>query len=241
MLHSLKRKTKFRTEKQEPVNAEFDHVRQSLDNVSKALTGALTDIDQAEKSWRTLVSSSEHFSSGLHSLYPQDDDVRNLFKKTIDDVGGPLTKEMADATDAKSKVKTIERMVRAYLTEIKTLAAEYSKVETARKDFAIYQTKVDKLGKKEAESSKQSRNLDKLENSRATYNSVLEGTTHRMKTTYEKAPTMFRAAYVAYWLYHSTMSSIVTKHFKPSFDYAKAHADHLFSMSQGSPHASSSK
>lgn len=223
------------------MNAEFDHVRQSLDNVSKALTGALTDIDQAEKSWRTLVSSSEHFSSGLHSLYPQDDDVRNLFKKTIDDVGGPLTKEMADATDAKSKVKTIERMVRAYLTEIKTLAAEYSKVETARKDFAIYQTKVDKLGKKEAESSKQSRNLDKLENSRATYNSVLEGTTHRMKTTYEKAPTMFRAAYVAYWLYHSTMSSIVTKHFKPSFDYAKAHADHLFSMSQGSPHASSSK
>lgn len=241
MFHSLKRKTVGHSAaKHEPVNTEFDNLRQGLDNVSKALTAALADIDVAEKSWNTLSKSAAHFSSGLHSLYPKEDDLRTLFKKTLDEVESPLQKEMAVIAEPTSKVKGIERIVRAYLTEIKTLSAEYNKVNNARKDYAMYNTKVDKLGKKATESDKQSRNLDKLEDSKAKYESILGGTVHRMKSTYEKAPTMFRAAFVAYWLYHSQMSSAVGKHFKTSYNYANAHAEGLFKLSESSAHVPAS-
>jgi len=234
MFDSLKRRTVgLGTAKNQPVNAEFDHMRQSLDNVSKALTSALGDIDSAEKSWKTLVTSASHFSSALHSLYPTEDDLRALFKTTYDQVSDPLIKEMADAEAPTSQVKAIDRMVRAYLTEIKTLSAEYTKVDQARRDYAMYQAKADKLSKKGGGdgSSKQSKNLDHLEESKAKYNSMLEGTIHRMKTTYGKAPTMFRAAYVAYWLYHSKMTKIVAKNFTPAFSYAQGNAESLFRMS----------
>lgn len=235
MLHAIKRKTVgAAAARHEPVNAEFDNLRQSLDNTSKALTAALEDIESAEKSWTSLVTSTTHFSSGMHTLYPQEDDMRTLFKKTLTEVEAPLPTEMTEMVEPKSKVKTIERMVRAYLTEIKLLTSEYPKVEAARKDFAMYQSKVDKLEKKEGVVDKQSRNLDKLETSKVSYDALLEGMLHRMKTTYEKAPTMFRAAYVAFWLYHSQMSALVERHYKPAFAYSNEHADNLFSISQTS-------
>eukprot|EP00177_Eucheuma_denticulatum_P007430 GFKZ01013524.1.p1 GENE.GFKZ01013524.1~~GFKZ01013524.1.p1 ORF type:complete len:244 (-),score=42.44 GFKZ01013524.1:630-1361(-) len=235
MLHALKRKTVgIAAARNEPVNAEFENIRQSLANVSKALNAALSDVDSAEKSWNTLVSNSTHFSAGLHSLYPEEDDLREIFKKTLENLEGPLSKEMATLNDPTSKVRGIERMVRAYLTEIKTLTAEYHKVEKARKDYVMYQNKVDKLGQKEGQSDKQSRNLDKLEAAKATYHSILDGTIHRMKSTYEKAPTMFRAAYVSYWLYQSQMTALVQDHFKESFTIAKSNTDSLFSLSESS-------
>lgn len=237
MLHSLKRKTVGHSAgKREPVNAEFDTLRQGLDNVSKALTAALADIDTAEKAFNTLTQSASHFSSGLHSLYPQDDDLRTLFKSTLDEVEGPLATEMAKVSEPTSKVKGIERVVRAYLTEVKTLSAEYHKVDIARKDYGMYQAKNDKLGKKTDQTDKQSRNLDKLETAKAKYTSILDGTVHRMKSTYEKAPKMFQAAYVAYWLYHSQMTASISKHFKSPSTYANAHADLLFKLSESASH-----
>lgn len=242
MLHAIKRKTVgVAAARHEPVNAEFDTLRQSLDNVSNALTAALEDIENAEKSWTSLVISASHFASGMHTLYPRDDDLRTLFKKTLSEVEGPLPKEMEEIIEPKSKVKTIQRMVRAYLTEIDHLTKEYVKVETARKDFAMYQTKVDKLEKKESPVEKQTRNLDKLESSKASYDSTLEGVIHRMKTTYDKSPTMFRAAYVAFWLYHSQMGSLVDRHYKPAFTYSKQHAETLLTVPEPSHVGSSTE
>jgi len=239
MFNSIRRKTVgLGTAKNQPVNAEFDNLRQSLDNVSKALTSALADIDSAEKSWKTLVTSASHFSSALHSLYPTDDDLRALFKTTHEQVSAPLTKQMAEDGAPDSQVKSIERMVRAYLTEIKTLSAEYTKVDHARRDYAMFQAKADKLAKKNSSGGggdKQTKNIDKnlnnLEESKAKYNSILEGTVHRMKSTYDKATTMFRAAFVAYWLYHNDMTKVVNENFRPAFSYARANADGLFRMS----------
>lgn len=233
----IKRKTVgIGAARNEPVNAEFDNMRQSLDNVSKALTTALKDIDSAEKSWKTLLTSAINFSSGLHSLYPEEDQLRERFKSTLDELEGPMQKDMAALNEPSSKMKGIERMVKGYLTEIKTLGAEYHKVDNARKDYAMYQSKVDKLEKKEGKTEKQSRNLEKLESSKATYNNLLDGVIHRMKSTYQKAPSMFRAAYVSYWLYHSQMNSVVDKNFKSSFTYAIGNADSLFSMTETSNH-----
>lgn len=241
MLHAIKRKTVgAAAARNEPVNSEFDNLRQSLDNASKALTAALEDVESAEKSWTSLITSATHFSSGMHTLYSQEDDLRTLFKKTLTEVEGPLPREMAGMVEPKSKVKTLERMVRAYIAEIHSLTLDYPKVESARKDYAMYHTKVDKLDKKDGVEEKHSRNLDKFESSKVSYESTLEGTLHRMKISHAKAPTMFRAAYVAFWLYHSQMSALVERHYKPAFTYSKENADTLFSISQTTSHTGAS-
>lgn len=238
MFQSFKRRTVgLSAARQQPINAEFDTHRNHLQNVAKSLTTALSEIDQAEAQWKELIKSNEHFSSSLHSLYPIEDDVRALFKSTLDSVQGVFPKEIADASSPTSQVRGIERMVKAYLTEIKTLSAEYPKVDHARRDYAMDQGKLEKLGKKEGGSNdKQTKALDKVEASKAQYTSILDGTVHRMKTTYEKAPTMFRAAYVAYWLYQNKVMTIIDKHLGHSQTYAKAHAESLFKMSESSHH-----
>lgn len=235
MLHSIKRKTVgVAAGRHEPVNAEFDTLRSNLDNVQKSLTSAIQDVDDAEKHWTSLITGTESFSTDLHSLYPKDDEVRVLFKSTLDKLQGTLQKDLKDVTEPQSKIRGIERMVRAYLTELKTLAQEYHKVNDSRKDFAMAKTKVDKVTKKNKGDETQTKHLDKLEANRATYDSILEGTIHRMQTTYDKAPSMFKATYVAYWLYQSMAMEVLQKHVAAPTQYAKIHADSLFHMSESS-------
>lgn len=230
MFHSIKRATVgLAAGKHEPKNAEFENMRNKMENVNKALASALNDIEGAQKTWHAVVDSSDRFAASLHTLYPNEDQVRALFKSALDEVRGPIAEDMHAIVNPSSQVRSIERNVRAYLTEIKTLTAEYNKVENARKDYAMYQAKTEKLDKSSNGTDKQSRNLDKLESSRATYHSILDGTLHRMKTTYDKAPVMFRATHVAFWLYQSRMNDLLSKHFSNSFDYAAQNCDSLFS------------
>eukprot|EP00178_Gracilaria_changii_P025462 TRINITY_DN78446_c0_g1_i1.p1 TRINITY_DN78446_c0_g1~~TRINITY_DN78446_c0_g1_i1.p1 ORF type:complete len:245 (-),score=54.53 TRINITY_DN78446_c0_g1_i1:86-820(-) len=226
MFHALKRSTVGHSAaKNEPVNAEFETLRTNLDNVQKSLQTAMGDIDDAQKAYTKAAADAGKFSTTMHSLYPKDDETRELFKTTVDQVADVVPKDLETITEPASNVRALERMVSAYLTEIKTLSAEYPKLETARKDYAMYQAKVEKLGKKDSDNDKQSRNMGKLEDAKAKYNSMLEGIIHRMKITYEKASLMFRASYVAYWIYQKAVLEVIGKHFGPAMSYAADNVD----------------
>lgn len=228
MLHKLKRNLVGGLQaRHEPKNAQFENAQQRLDNIERALTNALNSIEKAERSWEAVADAANSFCDGLHSLYPQDDEQRALFKKTLDETSA-LDREVKTDADVGSNIKSIERVVRGYLTEIKTLKAEYPKVEIARRDYAMYQHRVDKLEHKDAADEKKARFLDLLEGARATYFSTLDGIIHRMNSSYDKSPTMFRAAYVAYWLTQCKIHGAVTLYFKPAIDYAAANENSLF-------------
>ena len=155
--------------------------------------------------------------------------MRTIFKTTVDNTVEPLSKEMIQITGPRANVNSIVRMIRAYLSEIDSLTGAYGKVENARKDYAMYTVKTDKLEHKDAETSKVSRNLDKKEAAKAAYESLLEGTLHRMKTTCEKCSTMFKAAYVAHWLYHDSMMKLMNEKSPTPFAYSVANCDPIFS------------
>jgi len=228
MMHKLKRNIVGGIQsRHEPKNAQFENAQQRLDNIERALTNALESIEKAEKSWNEVADSAGEFCDGLHSLYPADDEIRTLFKKTLDETNA-LQLEVKAEPDISSNTQQIERVVRGYLTEIKTLKGEYPKVEVARKDFAMYQRKVDKLEHKEPGDEKKVKFLDLLEGARASYFSILEGIILRMNSTYDKSPTMFRAVYVAYWLAQRRVHDAVTKHFQPSILYASHNEAGLF-------------
>ncbi len=228
MLHKLKRNVVGGLQaRNEPKNAQFENAQQRLDNVERALTNALDSIDKAEKSWIAVADAAQDFCDGLHSLYPQDDNIRMLFKKTLDETS-TLQKDVKTDSDASSDVKGIERVVRGYLSEIKTLKSEYPKVEVARRDYAMYQRKVDRMEHKDSQDEKKVKFLELLEGARATYYSILDGIIHRMNSTYDKSPTMFRAAFVAYWLCQRKVHGAVSEYFQPAIDYAGENESNLF-------------
>lgn len=211
----------------EPKNAQFENAQQRLDNIERALTNALDSIERAERSWESVADSAHDFCDGLHSLYPTDDALRTLFKKSVDETAALQRECKADA-EVGANTQQIERVVRGYLTEIKTLKSEYPKVEIARKDFAMYQRKVDKLENKDATDEKKVKFLELLEGARATYYSILDGIIHRMNSTYDKSPTMFRAVYVAYWLTQRRVHGAVSQFFRPAIEYAADNEAGLF-------------
>ncbi|CAN8067935.1 unnamed protein product [Agarophyton chilense] len=228
MLHALKRSTVGHSAaKNEPVNAEFETLRANLENIQKSLESAVSEIDGVQKAYKKAAADAGKFSTSLHSVYPNDDETRTLFKKSVDQVVDVIPRDLENIVQPASQVCTLERMVGAYLTEIKALTADYPKLDTARKDYAMYQAKVEKLGRKDSDNDKQSRNMSKLEDSKAKYNSLLEGIIHRMKTTSEKANLMFRAAYVAYWIYQKEVNAVFSEHFGPSMAYAAENVDGL--------------
>lgn len=230
MLHALKRNTVgHHAAKNEPVNPEFDGLKDKLEQVQKSLTTATLELNNAQKAYKNAASEATTFSTALHAMYPTDDEFREVLKTSVSEVADPIPKAMEEVLEPASKVRVIERMVNSYITEIKSVSQEYSKLENARKDYAMYQAKVGKLEKKDSANDKQSRNMSKLEDSKAKYNSLLEGTLHRMKSTHSKAKDMFRAAFVAYWLYQNAIHDILGKSFGPSMAYATLNADSIIS------------
>ncbi len=241
MLHKIKRNVVGGLQsRHEPKNAEFETAQQRLENIERALTNALDSIEKAERSWERVADTASEFCDGLHSLYPLDDELRTLFKRTLDETAA-LQREVKAEADVGGNVQQIERVVRGYLTEIKTLKSEYPKVEIGRREYAMLQRKVDKLEHKDPADEKKMRNLDLLEGARATYFSILDGIIHRMNSTYNKSPTMFRAAFVAYWLTQRKVHGAVSQYFQPAINYASENEAGLFKNLSSAGSASGSK
>ena len=103
------------------------------------------------------------------------------------------------------------------------IVVDYKLVADAKREFELYNHKVEGLDKHNKEGDKKSRNLDKLESSRIAYDTALKGSMTKIDGAYAKAPSMFTAVYVAYWLHQARMQKMVDSHFKPSIHYAKSH------------------
>lgn len=202
-----------------PKNAQYENQRKRLDKTERALTHALDSIDAAKHLSVNVAEHNKEFCHGLTSVYPREDDMQTLIKKTMEDTTA-LEREVKITPDGSSSISAIELHIRAYLTEIKSLKGEYQNVEKSRRDYAMYQHKVDKLERKQAANDKKSRYLELFEGARATYDSVLDGVLHQLNSTLDKAPAVFESAYIAYWLTQGKVHSAMTLYCKPAIEYA---------------------
>ncbi len=101
--------------------------------------------------------------------------------------------------------------------------------------------KLDKLEHKDPADEKKMRNLDFLEGARAIRISILDGIVHSMNSTYNKSPTMFLAAFVAYWLTQRKVHGAVSQYFHPAINYASGNEAGLFKNISSAGSASGSK
>lgn len=217
MLHKVKRSVVGGLQaRNEPKNAQFEATKQRLEGVEKSITTAVSSIEKVQRTWIPVADGAHEFSWALHSNYGFEDELRMPLKDALEETSALERFVKAERPD----VVVLERVLRGYVTELRGLKSEYPKVEKARLNYAMASHKNDKLESKGAASDKKAKQLETLEGCRATYYSALDSSIHRMQTTLEKAPAMFRAAFIAYWLSQRDMYREVAARFEKAIEYA---------------------
>jgi len=82
MLHSTKRMLLRPLHLAPALDEDIGAWQQKLSNVSAALSAASASIDAQRKGWERLFTAADTFASDLHTLYPNDDEVRALGKRS---------------------------------------------------------------------------------------------------------------------------------------------------------------
>ena len=198
---------------------KYKEVQQQLENVEHALTTTM-DIIESSAWAREIAGGAVSFTTSLHTLYPADDDLRQLFGRTLEEATA-LERRLQSDTTFNANLQQIKRMVRGYLEGIKTLKIEYPKVEEARRKYELSKKRTAKYNHRDKNDPKKVHVLAIQDRAWGTYSSMLEDTLNRMDTTYEKSSCMFRATFVAYWIIQRRITEAVWGYFQPAFKYAE--------------------
>ncbi|GAB0494962.1 hypothetical protein MMPV_006259 [Pyropia vietnamensis] len=90
MLHSTKRALLRPLHLSAPLDEDVAAWQQKLANVSAALSAASASLVAQRRDWARLFTTADTFASDLHTLYPNDDDVRALGKRSRTATAGLL-------------------------------------------------------------------------------------------------------------------------------------------------------
>lgn len=174
-------------------------LEKSLDFVKKGHSG-WKDVGESYKKFSELIDSDTPLDSPLHERAVQ----AKMSSNTVHDhlILPPST----DAAPSR-----LVSPVRAYISELETIEKQFPEVENLYIDVLHYQKKVNKNSKKASKASDTksgdnnvraaSRNVDKLENCRASFTTKLEGVLDMMKRSNAKYVKVLECAHTAYWLY----------------------------------------
>lgn len=240
MLHSIKRATVgTMAARNEPTSDTFEDYRAALAEIRTAMEIGLGHIDSSHTKWNNVISDSASFYKDMANRYPTEDETSHLFHNTADSVHNSLRSRAVSLSGPESNSTKLAQMVRLYVAELKAVDDECSRTMTARKDYAMYHQKVEKLESKEAAPEKMDRNRDKFALSQAQYETLLNATIARMKTDYEKAPMMYRALYVAYGLHNGGMCELIPNEMKAPLDYCRSNEHELIKMMNTPSHVPS--
>ena len=168
------------------------------------------------------------FSHNFYTLYPSDDEVRQLGKTTLKSTQN-LLEEVENSQGTKvimdekiENIHAIDRIIKAYLAEIRTLQKEFKNVSHSKHEFMKWKNKLERYeGGKKVDPDKRQFFAENVMEKERTYQCLLEGLTNRLASTYDKHSQVFQAAYVAYWLRVDYAREIMDRHLRTHREYAK--------------------
>jgi len=214
----------------QPDSAEFSDYKQRLDNVVKALEATSASTAASQKVWKTLAADQAKAVENYMNMYPDDDDVRNKARDAVA-ASSKVTADFTKSEDSGAPANVIDKHVKQYLAEIKSLQTEYKKLGSAKVDYDMYGSKVQSLeGSKKQDETKIERNRTKLEEARINYESILEATIKRQKELYAKRQTLFKAGFVSYWLSQGTYIAFLSGNYANVVRYAKENESTMMAL-----------
>ncbi|KAA8491184.1 hypothetical protein FVE85_9479 [Porphyridium purpureum] len=221
MLHSIKKASFKVAAKAEPEHEEFLELKQRIANMVKTLTESATQLDKAEMHWQTLFAEQKQTAENFANLYPDDDDLRKIAKTAVE-VTAEVERSAAQSRESSTYV-AINKQVKAFLAEYKTLESEYKQLTDAKTEFEMYRKKCDDLEKaRRPDEERILRNATKFDEAKLSYEQNVETVIQHQKQFYAKRKEVFRAAFVSYWLAHGMHMDHLKAKIGPVNAYAKS-------------------
>lgn len=211
MLHSLKRATVGSYAiRNEPTNSEYDNLRRSLEDVSQNLQSGLSHVEQIQKKWESVMDESENFYTQMAASRPLSDESRVIIRTAADAIHTGVRSGTQSLSKSSGSGVQLVLGVRSYVTELKVIAEECIRVDTARKDYVMYVQKLEKLKSNTyTEPERFERNKEKMEKTKILYDALLRAAMDRMNIYLKKAPQMTRAVFMAHVSYNGGMCGLM--------------------------------
>lgn len=207
------------------IDPEFLKVRTQLANVATALEACLKGLESVSADYNRLFKGVSTFANDFYSLYPSEDGVRRLGKATVVSSEALLSEVSSRSLDAPETVSihVIDRQIRAYLQEIRTMQAEFKKIATAKSEADSAQARVERMDARNrpVDEDKRAWLYDQADERRAVYETMLQALTNRLASTYNKHSQVFQAAWTAYMLRLEDGKRMLEKHMRSHRTFAK--------------------
>jgi len=199
--HNLKKRMSKATTRsktiESSISAPYAAEKKALLRQKKALQKLLRLNDSAREKWMDVFKLQKDFSE--HILLEADftGDIRSTAEEATSSLRS-LETSFFKKKDSSEKSSRIEGHVRSYVAEIEAIEKEFKDVETSFTEVQRYEKKVGKLAEKATKGEKTNRNMEKLQSSRAIYQSKVDGM--GMKITNNKFEAILQCGLHAFWL-----------------------------------------
>jgi hypothetical protein len=207
------------------MDPEFLKVKTQLANVATALEACVRGLETLSEDYQRLYKGISTFANDFYSLYPSEDDVRRLGKATVGSADALLDAVESRPLDSPetASIYQIDRQIKAYLQEIRTMQAEFKTIASAKAEFESAQARLERIDARGRPSDQDRRAYfyDVAENRRLVYETMLEALTRRLGSTYNKHAQVFQAAWTAYILRLEDGKNMLEQHMRPHRSFAR--------------------
>lgn len=204
---------------------QFQKVKVQLANVATALEACTAGLETITSDYTRLYKGISQFATDFYSLYPSEDGVRKLGKATVESAESLIQDVENRALDSPelASIHAIDRQIKAYLSEIRTMQAEFKKVAAARHDWETAHSRLERTQarNKPGDEDRRAWLADQTQERRVVYETMLDSLTRRLASTYNKHSQVFQAAWTAYILRLEDGKNMLEVHMRSHRSYAK--------------------
>lgn len=228
MMHKIKKAT---TVAKGTENAEFCDYKNRLDMLANYLRESSVALKESERAWQEVCNKQKVFADKFSNRYPDRDQVREFARESAM-CSQMLVKEFVLKTEGSNAPHwAVDQVVQDYVKEISEIASEYKPVADALKEVTMYTKKVDDLqSMKKPDDTKIGRNMEKLDDCRKKYESLLDRVVDRMKEVYNKRHVALKATYVAYWSSQLRAFNLLDSSLDPTREFVQASVEKLANL-----------
>lgn len=225
MMHKIKKAT---TVAKGTENAEYSDYKNRLDMLANYLRESSAALKESERAWQEVCNKQKVFADKFANRYPDRDQVREFARQSAM-CSQMLVKEFVLKTEGSNAPHwNVDQVVQDYVKEISEIASEYKPVADALKEVTMYTKKVDDLqSMKKPDDTKIGRNMEKLDDCRKKYESLLDRVVDRMKEVYNKRHVALKATYVAYWSSQLRAFNLIDSSLDPTREFVQASVENL--------------
>lgn len=201
--HGMKKRMSRATTRTKTIDgnmpAEYTAAKQTMVRQKAAVAKAVEMVESAKKNWTQVFETEKDFAEHILTETAVDGSLYATATESVEGVRN-LQKEIAISEAPDSHSVRMIGVAKGFLAEIESIEKEIPDVNTSYTEKARYEKKMGKLQKNDGKTEKKSKNLDKLENVRAVFDSKMDGIVERIKKANARYEEVLRCVHGAFWM-----------------------------------------